>query len=47
MIVTAYSNAAQSWKCDPDDSRLGLKTTHMNIPEVNGVFKGFEIKMHC
>lgn len=43
FITITQSVLAQNWKSDPQHSRLGFKITHMNISEVNGIFKEFEI----
>lgn len=43
--MTSLCATAQTWKSDPEHSRLGFKIKHMLISEVNGIFKDFEIKV--
>lgn len=43
LAITTLCATAQNWKSDPEHSRLGFRIEHMQISEVNGIFKDFEI----
>lgn len=47
LIILSYSAMAQNWKSDRQHSRLGFRTTHMTISEINGIFKSFEIQINA
>ncbi|MDM8172850.1 YceI family protein [Olivibacter sp. 47] len=45
LAITTLCASAQKWKSDPEHSRLGFRIEHMQISEVNGIFKDFEIEV--
>jgi polyisoprenoid-binding protein YceI len=45
-MILSVSNFAQTWTLDKSHAKLGFTVTHLTMSEVEGLFKGYDIKLN-